>query len=84
MTAGLLGALSTPVLKSLSDQIGRKFVVIGPLIHGSLVSFLLWFPNTLDMRWLLVGHAVEGLSGSLIATMSISQANITDISHSTD
>lgn len=38
----------------------------------------------LDVRWLLVGYAMEGLSGSMIAAISTSQAYITDVAHPSD
>ncbi|CAI7564936.1 unnamed protein product [Penicillium manginii] len=83
MTSGLLGALSTPILSSLSDRIGRRRILactaVGPLIKEVLLLFLLWYPDSIDVYWLLVGYAIEGLSGGLIVSISTSQASIADL-----
>lgn len=83
VTAGLLGAFSTPVLGSLSDRVGRKPIlactVIGPLLHEILVVLILRYPDSIDLHWLLVGYAMEGLSGTMIAASSTSQTYITDL-----
>jgi MFS family permease len=83
VTAGLLGAFSAPILGSLSDRVGRKPIlactVIGPLLHEILVVIILRHPDSIDMHWLLVGYAMEGLSGTMIAASSTSQTYITDL-----
>ncbi|CAI7601121.1 unnamed protein product [Penicillium pancosmium] len=83
IASGLLGAISTPVLSSLSDRIGRRrilaFTAVGPLIKEILLLLLLWYPDSADVYWLLVGYAAEGLSGGFIVSMSTSQAYITDL-----
>ncbi|CAI7648711.1 unnamed protein product [Penicillium glandicola] len=81
--AGLLGAFSTPILGSLSDRVGRKPIlactVIGPLLYEILMVIVLRHPESIDMHWLLVGYAMEGLSGTMIAASSTSQTYITDL-----
>ncbi|KAJ5093662.1 hypothetical protein N7456_009523 [Penicillium angulare] len=83
MTAGLLGAISSPILGSLSDRVGRKpiltCVAIGPLINEALMVAALRYPDSIKTHWLLVGYATQGLSGSLITVTSTSQAYITDL-----
>ncbi|CAG7988688.1 unnamed protein product [Penicillium nalgiovense] len=83
VTAGLLGAFSTPILGSLSDRVGRKPIlactVIGPLLYEILMVIVLRHPDSIDMHWLLVGYAMEGLSGTMIAASSTSQTYITDL-----
>ena len=86
VTAGLLGAVSTPILGSLSDRVGRKPIlactVIGPLLYEILMVIVLQYPDSIDMRWLLVGYAMEGLSGTMIAAFSTSQTYVTDLTQS--
>ncbi|KAJ5902858.1 hypothetical protein N7495_003386 [Penicillium taxi] len=86
--SGILGAISTPFLGSLSDLIGRRRImalaVLGPLFSQCLTLFVMRHADTVDMNWLLVGYAVDGLSGSMIVAMSTSSAYITDIAHHTD
>lgn len=83
ITAGLLGAFATPILSSLSDRIGRKPILactaLGPLFYEALLLFILCHPDSVNMHWLLVGYAMEGLSGTIITAMSTSQAYITDV-----
>lgn len=81
--AGLLGAFSTPILGSLSDRVGRKPIlactVAGPLIYEILMVIVLRHPDSIDVHWLLLGYAMEGLSGTMIAGTSTSQTYITDL-----
>lgn len=44
-----------------------------------MLLFFLWYPDSVNIYWLLVGYAVEGLSGGFIVSMSTSQAYITDL-----
>ncbi|KAJ5658981.1 hypothetical protein N7507_005432 [Penicillium longicatenatum] len=88
ITAGLLGAIATPVLSSLSDRIGRRPILactaLGPLFYEALLLFILRYPDSVDMHWLLVGYAMEGFSGTIITAMSTSQAYITDVAPRSD
>lgn len=83
VTAGILGAISTPMLGSLSDRIGRKPILacaaIGPLLYEVIMILILRYPDSIDMHWLLLGYALEGLSGTMITASSTSQAYITDL-----
>lgn len=87
MTAGLLSAFATPILSSLSDRIGRKPIlasaVVGPLLYEMLMAFILRYPDRIDMHWLLVGYAMEGLSGTMITATATSQTYITDLTQHT-
>ncbi|KAJ6049127.1 hypothetical protein N7444_005843 [Penicillium canescens] len=82
-TAGLLGAFSTPMLSSLSDRVGRKPIlactVVGPLLYETLMVLVLRYPDWIDIHWLLVGYAMEGLSGTMITATATSQTYITDL-----
>ncbi|KAJ9489583.1 hypothetical protein VN97_g3691 [Penicillium thymicola] len=82
-TAGLLGAFATPILSSLSDRVGRKPIlactIVGPLLYDTLMVLVLRYPDWIDMHWLLVGYAIEGLSGTTITATATSQTYITDL-----
>lgn len=82
--SGILGAIAGPNLMGFSDKIGRKpilvFSVLGPLIADIIVLAALYYPNEIDVNWLLLGYAMDGLSGSIITATTASQAYISDIS----
>nr|UZP48222.1 AvaJ [Aspergillus versicolor] len=82
--SGILGAIAGPNLMGFSDKIGRKPIllisVLGPLIADIIVLAALHYPDEVDVKWLLVGYAMDGLSGSIITATTASQAYISDIS----
>ncbi|KAJ5542086.1 hypothetical protein N7461_008089 [Penicillium sp. DV-2018c] len=82
--SGILGAIAGPNLMGVSDKIGRKpilvFSVLGPLIADVIVLAALYYPDEVDVRYLLIGYAMDGLSGSIITATTASQAYISDIS----
>ncbi|KAJ5775781.1 uncharacterized protein N7511_000792 [Penicillium nucicola] len=82
--SGILGAIAGPNIMGFSDKIGRKpilvFSVLGPLLADIIVLAALYYPNEVDVKWLLVGYAMDGLSGSIITATTASQAYISDIS----
>lgn len=88
VTAGLVSAISTPILGWLSDCIGRKPIlastVIGNLLFEAQMLLVLRYPDSINMHWLLVGCAMEGLSGSIITATSTSQTYITDLADPSD
>ena len=79
---GLLGALYalmqflfSPVLGSLSDQYGRRPVILLSLLGAGLDYFLMaWAPG---LGWFFVGRAISGLAG---ANITAATAYIADIS----
>ncbi len=66
----------SPILGGLSDQYGRR-----PIILGSLIGFCLdylFLANAPNFYWLFVGRIIAGIMGSSITT---AQAYIADISN---
>jgi MFS family permease len=83
-TAGILSAITAPILGSLSDRIGRKPILAlsttGILLYNAVMLLILRYPDAIDVRWILVGYAIEGLGGTYITAIAASQAYITDLS----
>ncbi|KAB2668719.1 MAG: TCR/Tet family MFS transporter [Verrucomicrobia bacterium] len=71
----LMQFLFAPVLGSLSDQFGRRPVILIALAGSALDYLLLAFAPTLP--WFFIGRAVSGLSG---ANITAATAYIADIS----
>lgn len=53
-------------------------------MYEILMVLTLRYPDFISMRWLLVGYAMEGLSGTMITAGTTSQAYITDLVGPTD
>lgn len=71
----LMQFVFSPVLGSLSDQYGRRPVILLSLLGAGLDYFLMaWAPN---VGWFFVGRAVSGLAG---ANITAATAYIADIS----
>jgi len=64
-----------PVLGALSDQLGRRPVLLLSLAGAALNYLLLAFSSSLI--WLLIGRAIAGMTS---ANVSVAMAYITDIS----
>lgn len=82
-TAGILSAITAPILGSLSDRIGRKPILAlsttGILLYNAVMLLILRYPDAIDVRWILVGYAIEGLGGTYITAIAASQAYLTDL-----
>jgi MFS family permease len=87
-TAGILSAITAPILGSLSDRIGRKPILAlsttGILLYNAMMLLILRYPDAIDVRWILVGYALEGLGGTYITAIAASQVYITDVSSPRD
>ncbi len=71
----LMQFVFAPILGSLSDQFGRRPVILISLFGGALDYFLLaWAPT---LAWLFIGRIISGISG---ANFSAASAYIADIS----
>lgn len=83
-TAGILSAITAPILGSLSDRIGRKPILAlsttGIVLYNAVMLLILRYPEAIGVRWILVGYALEGLGGTYITAIAASQAYITDLS----
>lgn len=82
LIAGLLSAVTSPKIGSLSDRYGRtKFIALTSL--GSLTSEVMFIlaakhPDTFNMNWILFGFALDGLCGSFTTAFSIVHAYTSD------
>lgn len=75
LIAGLLSAVTSPKLGSLSDRYGRTrliFITTGGTLVGEVIFILAaTYPDTISVQWLLLGFFLEGLSGSFTASMAL-------------
>ena len=82
LIAGILSAIISPKLGVLSDRYGRKpiiiFTTIGFLVTETVTIFIGTYPDMLSINWFLAAAAIEGLSGSFIATLAICHSYATD------
>lgn len=80
--AGILSAITSPLLGRLSDLYGRKrilaFTGIGYLVAESLTIFVAKNPDMVSVNWILVGAVFDGLCGSFTAAMAIIFAYLSD------
>ncbi|KAJ8111227.1 hypothetical protein OPT61_g6132 [Boeremia exigua] len=82
LCSGILAAVTSPKLGALSDRFGRKtFMLVntsGALFGEILTILAAKFPETVHVNWLLVGYALEGLSGSFIVGMALAHSYASD------
>ena len=82
LCSGILAAIVSPKLGALSDRFGRKtFMVVntcGALFGEVLTILAAKFPETVHLNWILVGYALEGLSGSFIVGMALAHSYASD------
>lgn len=71
VVTGILSCLTAPKLGSLSDRYGRKLMLtvcaLGGIMNEIVTIFAAKFPDTIHYRWLILGAALDGLSGSITA-----------------
>ncbi|KAI5463268.1 major facilitator superfamily domain-containing protein [Mariannaea sp. PMI_226] len=82
LITGILSAIVAPRFGHLSDRYGRTrlmaFASMGG-IFGEIVTVLAArFPKVIDYRWLLLGSALEGMTGSFTAGNVMSQSYTSD------
>lgn len=82
LITGLLSAIISPKLGALSDRYGRKpFLVITSIgtIAGEVITIIAaTYAETFPVSWLLLSYALDGLTGSFILSMTVSNAYVTD------
>ncbi|KAH7374274.1 major facilitator superfamily domain-containing protein [Pyrenochaeta sp. MPI-SDFR-AT-0127] len=82
LCSGILAAITSPKLGSLSDRYGRtKFMVLntcGTLLGEVLTILAAKFPETVHVNWILVGYCLEGISGSFIVGMALAHSYASD------
>lgn len=82
LIAGLLSAITSPKLGALSDRYGRKRILVltslGTVIGEVITICAATYPETFPVNLLLLSYAVDGLTGSFIVAMAISNSYATD------
>ena len=82
LLAGILSAITAPKLGALSDRYGRKSILVVTsfgTIAGEIITICAAkYPETINVNWLLLGYALDGLTGTFIVAMAIANAYATD------
>lgn len=79
---GLLSAITSPMLGALSDRFGRTrmiaFVSSGMLVTETITILAARMPETFSVNWLFLGFVCDGLSGSFVSSMALTNAYVSD------
>ncbi|KAL8782094.1 MAG: hypothetical protein Q9213_005705 [Squamulea squamosa] len=79
---GLLSAITSPKIGAISDRFGRTrmiaFVSSGMLVTEVITILAARMPDTFSVNWLFLGFVCDGLSGSFVASMAITNAYVSD------
>jgi MFS family permease len=82
LITGVLSAVISPKFGSMSDRYGRKPILIassaGTMLGEVVTIVAANFPETFPSSLLLLGYGFDGLFGSFILAMTVSNAYITD------
>ena len=82
LVAGILSAFTSPKLGALSDRYGRSRLIacttIGMLMNETITIIVATRPDMFSVGWLILGFALDGLCGSFIAAMAITNAYASD------
>lgn len=82
LIAGLLSAVTSPELGSLSDRYGRTkvmaYMVLGLLVSEIITILTAKYSDVLPVQWLLLGFFFDGLAGSFTAGMAVAFAYASD------
>ncbi|KAL8925476.1 MAG: hypothetical protein Q9172_002193 [Xanthocarpia lactea] len=79
---GLLSAVTSPKLGSISDRYGRTsmiaFISSGMLVTEIITILAARMPDTFSVNWLFLGFVCDGVSGSFVASMALTNAYVSD------
>jgi len=82
LITGLISAFSSPKLGALSDRYGRKKIIVitsmGTILAEIITIVAATRPETFNVEWLLFGAVLDGMTGSFIVAMAITNSYITD------
>lgn len=82
LIGGILAAITSPKIGTLSDRYGRKPLLALTTV-GGLISEVIWilvgkYPDHIRYMWLLAGAIIEGICGSFIAGWAMTHSYATD------
>ncbi|KAL8700518.1 MAG: hypothetical protein Q9224_000931 [Gallowayella concinna] len=79
---GLLSAVTSPKLGALSDRVGRTRMIAlvsgGMLVTEVITILAARMPDTFSVDWLFLGFVFDGLTGSFVASMALTNAYVSD------
>ena len=82
LIGGILSAVTSPKLGALSDRYGRSKILamtsIGFFLGEIITIIAATYPEMFPVQWMLLGYATDGLCGSFITGMAISNAYASD------
>ncbi|KAF2015221.1 tetracycline-efflux transporter-like protein [Aaosphaeria arxii CBS 175.79] len=82
LISGIIAAFTSPKIGAMSDLYGRKklmvFTTCGLLVSELLTILAAKYPQTVDVNWILVGYAIDGLCGTFIVGMALAHSYATD------
>lgn len=82
LIVGILSAVTTSKIGSLSDKYGRTkllaFSMVGSLLSEVVFILAATFPVAIPVQWLFLGFFFDGLFGSFTAAMALTHAYSTD------
>lgn len=82
LIAGILSAMVSPKLGSISDRYGRTklmaYATTGLLISDLIVVLTVRYPEMFPVQWQLVGYFFDGICGSFTGSMALTSAYASD------
>ena len=82
LLAGGFSAITSPKLGALSDRYGRKLILVltstGTIASELITIYAATYPETFPPNLLLIGFAIDGITGSFIVAMAIANAYAAD------
>jgi MFS family permease len=82
LISGILAAITSPKIGSLSDRYGRKPMLVltstGSLLAEALTILCAKYPDQLHYSWLLFGAVLDGVCGSFIANFAMTHSYTSD------
>lgn len=88
LIAGLLSAVTSPRLGALSDRYGRRriiaFTTMGMFVSEVITIVVATYPDVFSVNWFLLGYAFDGICGSFVAAMALTNAYASDCTPPTE
>ena len=82
--AGVLSAITAPILGAYSDRHGRRrvlaFIAVGSVLCDIVTVLVAQNSERVSVYWLLAASVIEGVTGSFVASMALVYAYASDCS----